>query len=266
MTKIAFIGGGAMGEAMVRAILEAGAATARSVTVSDVSESRRNALAAARKVKTTADNAVAISGADLVVLAVKPQNLKAVLTGMKGRLKRGQLVLSIVAGASVASIADGLDHRAVVRAMPNMPAQVRRGMTVWTASAEVSEEQKGLARAVLAALGRELYVPEEKFVDMATAVSGSGPAYVFLIIEALTDAAVHIGFPRPMAEQLVLETVAGSACAVEVTRKHPAELKNMVTSPGGTTAEALLELEKGGLRALLARAVISAYEKTARLG
>ena len=265
MTKIAFIGGGAMGEAMVGAILDAKVATARSVSISDVSQARRDTLNRTYKVKTTDDSSIAISGADAVVLAVKPQNLKGAMAGLRGKLQAEQLVLSIVAGARLDDLAAGLKHRVVSRAMPNMPAQIRRGITVWTATPEAGEQQRGLARTILGAMGKEIYVAEEKYVDMATAVSGSGPAYIFLIIEALTDAAVHIGFPRDMAEQLVLETVIGSACAVQVTGKHPAELKNMVTSPGGTTADALLELEKGGLRALLARAVISAYEKTGKL-
>ncbi len=266
MNRIAFIGGGAMGEAMVSAILDAKVTDAQSVTVSDVSKARREVLADKYGVKTTDSNVLAVAGADAVVLAVKPQNLKAAMAELQGKLQPGQLVVSIVAGAKISDLAQGLKHRVVVRTMPNMPAQVRRGITVWTATPETGEQQKSRVRTILAAMGREIYVAEEKYVDMATAVSGSGPAYVFLIIEALTDAAVHIGFPRDVAEQLVLETVAGSTYAVEAMHKHPAELKNMVTSPGGTTAEALLELEKGGLRALLARAVISAYEKTAKLG
>lgn len=265
MNKIAFIGGGAMGEAMVSAILDAKVTTPRSIIISDTSQQRRDVLSTTYKVKTTDDNGVAIFGADAIVLAVKPQNLKSVMSELQGKIRPTQLVLSIVAGARIADISEGLKHGVVVRSMPNMPAQVRRGMTVWTAGPGIGGEQKNLAKAILGALGKELFVAEEKYVDMATAVSGSGPAYVFLIIEALTDAAVHIGFPRNVAEQLVLETISGSTYAVEAMHKHPAELKNMVTSPGGTTAEALLELEKGGLRAMLAKAVISAYEKTAKL-
>jgi pyrroline-5-carboxylate reductase len=150
--------------------------------------------------------------------------------------------------------------------MPNMPAQIGEGMTVWTTASEVSERQKDMAQSILAALGEELYVSAEKYIDMATAVSGSGPAYVFLVIEALTDAGVHIGLPRDMAEKMVIQTVLGSARSVKATGKHPAELKNKVTSPGGTTAEGLLQLESGGLRSLLLRAVIAAYEKSKSLG
>ncbi|MEW6033393.1 MAG: pyrroline-5-carboxylate reductase [Chloroflexota bacterium] len=266
MMKVTFIGGGAMGEAMVSGVLAAKLTTPDSVVVSDVSKARRDVLGRAYRVKTAADNRAAARGAEVVVLAVKPQNLKEVLAELRGVLQPEQLVLSIVAGARLGDLAQGLEHNSLVRAMPNMPAQVRKGVTVWTATGETGEEQRGLARDILSALGVEIFVAEEKYVDMATAVSGSGPAYVFLIIEALTDAAVHIGFPRNLAEQLVVETVMGSTCALQRMKKHPAELKNMVTSPGGTTAEALLELEKGGLRALLTHAVVSAYEKAAKLG
>ncbi|MBI2857384.1 MAG: pyrroline-5-carboxylate reductase [Chloroflexi bacterium] len=264
--KVAFVGAGAMGEAMVSGILASKLTTPNAITVSDVSEARRQSLRQAYGVSAVADNAQAAKGSDVVVLAIKPQNLKTVLAGLNGVLDPGQVVLSIVAGARVKDISAGLSHQAVVRAMPNMPAQVSRAATVWTATGETTEGQRSLVQGILKAIGSEYYVPDEKYVDMATAVSGSGPAYIFLVIEALTDAAVHIGMPRDLAERLVLDTVAGSAHAVQATGKHPAQLKNMVTSPGGTTAEALLELEQGGLRALFARAVISAYQKTVQLG
>jgi pyrroline-5-carboxylate reductase len=150
--------------------------------------------------------------------------------------------------------------------MPNTPAQIGEGMSVWTASTEVSQGQKEMARAILGALGKEIYVPDEKYLDMATAVSGSGPGYIFLIIEAIVDAAVHIGLPREMAEELVIQTVLGAARLAQETGKHPEELRDMVTSPGGTTAEGLRKLEEGELGALLARAVIAAYEKAKELG
>lgn len=264
--KVAFIGGGAMGEAIMGGLLAAKRAQPGSITVSDVSRQRLDALAAKYGVSVASDNAGAARSADVVVLAIKPQNLKEVLGGLHGTLKGRQLVLSIVAGARIETLVSELGHPIVVRSMPNMPAQVGKGITVWTATPETGERQRGMARDILASLGKEVYVPEEKYVDMATAVSGSGPAYVFLVIEALVDAAVHIGLPRDLAEQLVMETVVGSACVLQATGKHPAELKNMVTSPGGTTAEALLVLEKGGLRASLLQAVIAAYGKTAALG
>jgi pyrroline-5-carboxylate reductase len=158
-----------------------------------------------------------------------------------------------------------LSHHAVIRSMPNMPAQTGFGITVWTDSVNVSEEQKKVAQSILAAPGEEIYVKEEKYIDMATAVSGSGPAYIFMILETLTDAGVHIGMPRTLAEKLAIETTIGSAMTARLMEKHPAELKNLVTSPGGTTTEGLLKLESGGLRSLILNAVISAYEKAKKL-
>lgn len=263
--KISFIGGGVMGEAIIKGVLAKGIVKPGDIVVSDVVQTRREFLNEQYKVNTMTDNARALEGADIVVIAVKPQDLLKVLGGFKG-LSPKQLVLSIVAGATLETLRRELAHDCIVRTMPNMPAQVGEGMTVWTATDEVSEQQKKMAGSILSALGEEMYVSNEKYIDMATAVSGSGPAYVFLVIEALTDAGVHIGLPRDMAEKMVIQTVLGSARSVEVSRKHPAELKNKVTSPGGTTAEGLLQLEAGGLRSLLLRAVIAAYEKSKSLG
>jgi pyrroline-5-carboxylate reductase len=162
-------------------------------------------------------------------------------------------------------LCQGLDHSSVVRAIPNMPAQIGEGMTVWTATTETKARHKKLAQIVVGALGKEIYVADEKYLDMATALSSSGPAYVFLFIEALIDAGVHIGLPRDMAKELVLQTVLGSTRTVEKTGRHPADLRNMVTSPGGTTTEALFELEKGRFRSLLLEAVAAAYKKAESL-
>lgn len=263
--RISFIGGGVMGEAMIKSVLAKGVAAPADITVSDVSQSRRDTMNERYSVKTTASNREAADGAEAVVLAVKPQDLSKVLGEVKG-LSPQQLVLSIVAGATLDSLRQGLDHPCLVRAMPNMPAQIGEGMTVWTATGEVNQQQREKAQSILAALGEELYVSSEKYIDMATALSGSGPAYVFLVIEALTDAGVHIGLPRDVAEKLVTETMLGSTRAVKVTGRHPAELRNMVTSPGGTTTEGLLQLETGGLRSLLLQAVIAAYDKAQKLG
>jgi len=262
--RIAFIGGGTMGEAMVKCILTKGVAAPQDIVVSDVSSLRRELLSEEYGVSTLADNSTAVSGAELIILAVKPQDLAQAVRGMKSLLS-GQVVLSIVAGANLDSLCQELNYPSVVRAMPNMPAQIGEGMTVWTATAEVSQKQKEIARSVFGALGEEIYVPDEKYLDMATALSGSGPAYVFLFIEALIDAGVHIGLPRDIAQKLVIQTMLGSTHAVERMDKHPAKLRNMVTSPGGTTTEALLQLERGGLRSLLLDAVAAAYDKAKHL-
>jgi len=265
MMKIGFIGGGTMGEAIVKSLLDKGLVKPVDVVVSDVSQNRRGLLKERYGIKTTADNGVAAKGADVVVLAIKPQDIGKVMGELAG-LSAEQIVLSIAAGVTLETLKQGLKHDCLIRSMPNMPAQIGEGITVWTASSGVNQKQREMIRAILSAVGEEVYLDAEKYIDMATALSGSGPAYVFLIIEALTDAGVQIGMPRNTAEKLVVETMIGSARSVKVTGKHPAELKNMVTSPGGTTAEGLLQMELGGIRSLLLRTVIAAYEKSKSLG
>jgi pyrroline-5-carboxylate reductase len=264
--KIAFIGAGVMGEAMIAAILRKKVADRGSIVACDVAPARLSAISKKYKVHCTPDCRSAVKGCDLVVLSIKPQMIARVMSDLKGELKEGHLVLSIVAGATIETISKGLKHEAVVRVMPNTPAQIGQGMSVWTGTSAVTQVQKETAQSILAAMGKEIYVADEKYIDMATAISGSGPAYIFLITEALTDAAVHIGLHRKLAEELVTQTLLGSAHMVRDTGKHPAELKNMVTSPGGTTAEGLLCLEKAGIRGILAQAIIAAYEKVHVLG
>lgn len=264
--KIGFIGGGAMGEAMIRGVLAKGLSAPRDIGVTDISASRLDELRTTYNVKTNEDYQATLEGADAVVLAIKPQNLAEVMPLLKGRLAKDQLVLSIIAGARIATIADGLDHRPVVRAMPNTPAQVGAGMSVWTASSEVSQRQKELAGSILKALGKEIYVPDEGYIDMATAVSGSGPAYVFVLMESLAAAAVDIGLPHEMAQELVLETVLGAARLAHDTGTPPGELRERVTSPGGTTAAGLQKLYEGNIEAIIASAVSAAYERAKELG
>ena len=264
--KITFVGGGVMGEAIIKGILANGSTMPRDIIASDINSERLSSLKQGYGIETSENNRQAVEASDVVVLAVKPQNLKAITEELRGGLQPHQLVLSIIAGATIATITNSLEHSAVVRAMPNTPAQIGEGMTVWTASSEVSQSQKEAAQSILGALGKEVYVPDEKYIDMATAVSGSGPAYIFLVMEALIDVAVDIGLPRDMAEDLVLHTVLGAARLAQETGKYPKELREMVTSPGGTTEKGLLQLEQGDLRALIARAVIAAYEKAKELG
>jgi len=264
--KIAFIGGGNMGEAMLSAILDKGLSQPPAISVSDTAEVRRQHLKRKYGVAVMSSNQQGVNRSDVVVLAIKPQNLVEVMAELNGRLIQKQLVLSIIAGARINTLCHGLNHNCVVRAMPNTPAQIGEGISVWTATPEVTEPQKGRAGSILGAMGQEIYVDDEKYIDMATAVSGSGPAYIFLFMESLVDAAVHIGLPRGMAQELVLETILGSAHFVQRSGKPLAELRRMVTSPGGTTAEALLQLEKGGFSELVKQAVRAAYNKAKRLG
>jgi len=264
--KIAFIGGGNMGEAMLAAVLEDGLAKPEAIWVSDVSQARRRALVQQYGVAAMADNREAISDKEIVVLAVKPQTLAEVMAELSGQLESSQVVLSIIAGAKIDTLSKGLQHGAIARAMPNTPAQIGEGMTVWTATPRVTEEQRGLVGAILGAMGVEIYVNDEKYLDMATAVSGSGPAYFFLMAESLIEAAVAIGLPRDMARRLAGQTMLGSARLIQQSGEEPAELRRKVTSPGGTTARALEQLEKGQFTELVKRAVKAAYDKARELG
>jgi len=263
--KITIIGGGTMGEALVKSILRKKLAGGHDITFCDIRPERLAELKKEYGATTTTDVLVAVKGADVVVFSIKPQDIEHVLDKLKGQLKT-QLVISIVAGWALPDICDRLNYRHVVRAMPNTPAQVGKGMTVWTSTEQLTKADLELAASVLQSTGEEEYVEEEKYLDMATAVSGSGPAYVFLFVEAMIDAGVHIGLPRHIARKLVIETIAGSAEMIKKMSTHPAELKNMVTSPGGTTTEALLQFEKGGLRSVMIEAVIAAYIRAKDLG
>ena len=264
--RLAFIGGGTMAEAIISGVLSSGVTTAADVSVGEPVEERCRVLRERYGVFATTTNAEAAERGDIVVLSVKPQNLPDVLAGINGSLRGNQAALSIIAGARMSTIVEGLGHEAVIRVMPNTPAQIGEGMSLWTCSPQVTQEARESARSVLATVGKEIYVSDEKYLDMATALSASGPAYVFLFIEALIDAGVHVGLPRDMSRTLALQTVLGSTKLVEETGRHPAALKDMVTSPGGTTVEGLLALERGAIRATIINAVVAAYERSVELG
>jgi len=263
---LAFIGSGTMAEAMIQVLVDKALVAPAHICASGPREERAEVLNRRYGVVGTTDNREAAEAADVVMLSVKPQVLPTVLRELRGLIFPEALVMSIVAGMDIDTIASGLSHQAVVRAMPNTPAQIGQGMTVWTASEGVNEVQRAQARAILQAMGRELHVEDEGMLDMATAVSGTGPTYVFLMMEALTDAAVHLGFSRRVAEELVTQTVLGSASFACQSDRHLAEMRNMVTSPGGTSAEAIYQLEKGSLRTVLSKAVWAAYQKSRLLG
>jgi pyrroline-5-carboxylate reductase len=264
--RVSFIGGGTMGEAIASALLHKKACQASDISVSEPVDDRRNYLAQKYGVRVTASSREAIAGADVILMSVKPQTVPDVLRQMSGIVKPDQLVLSIMAGVKIGTLRDGLLINRIVRSMPNTPAQIGMGMTVWTATPEVGEPQKGLARTILSVMGKELYVHDEDSIDMATAISGSGPAYCFLLAEAWIDAAVKLGFERDAAKALVLQTMLGSAHLIEQSGKEPAELRQMVTSKGGTTAAALATFEAGDFSDLVARAIESAYRRARELG
>jgi pyrroline-5-carboxylate reductase len=266
LMKIAFIGGGNMAEAILSAVIKNRLAAAADISVSDIAEARRTYLQQKYSTAVMNDNLAAVENKDIIVLAVKPQILTEVSAVLKGKIKNGQLVISILAGKSIAAVNAALTHECIVRSMPNTPAQIGQGITVWTATPRVNEKQKQAAATILGVMGQEIYVEEEKYLDMATAVSGSGPAYVFLFVESMTAAAVKLGFSEGEAQKLVLQTLLGAGQLLKQSPKTPQELRRMVTSPGGTTAAAISVFENGGFSGLVEKAVIAAYERAKQLG
>jgi len=264
--KLGVIGAGSMGEAIIGGMIRDGHTRPEEIFASTPREERRRTLADRHRIQVTAYNADAAAGAEVVLLTVKPQVLERALADLAGCMPAGALVFSTVAGARLRRIADALGTEAAVRSMPNSPAQVGHGITVWTHLPGLSSEHRAQAMAVLTALGTEVFVEDEGYLDMATALSGTGPSYVFLFMEALVDAGVHLGFPRHMAEKLVVQTVKGSVEYYLAQPNHLAHLRNEVTSPGGTSAEALYFLERARFRSSLSRAVFAAYQRSQALG
>jgi pyrroline-5-carboxylate reductase len=264
--QIAFIGGGMMGTAMISGVLKNEVVTPGQITVSDPNTARGDVLTSEYGVTYTTSNTEAIQGADVVVLAVKPQFFDEVAAEIGGHIGAAEVVISIMAGVTMATIQEKLDVVRVVRAIPNTPGSIGQGISAWLGTDEVSETGLSMARQILESLGETVQVPAEHYMDMATAISGSGPAYVFLFMEAMMDAAVHMGFARADAEKLVLHTVSGAAAYAVESDEHVTVLRNQVTSPGGTTAEGLYHMEKNGLRAAVMRGVWGAYQRGQALG
>jgi pyrroline-5-carboxylate reductase len=273
-TRLAFIGLGVMAEAIAAGLLRKGLVTPEQMVGSHPRAPRREELYTKYGIQMFDSNREAVEAAypndsgagSIVILAIKPQRLGKVLAELKGSIHKDQVVVSIVAGAKIETIADELLHGAVIRTMPNTPAQIGEGVTAWTSSATVSEAQEQEVRAMLEALGKAVRVENERQIDMATALSATGPTYIFLVMEALIDAGVHMGFSRHVAQELVQQMILGSVLFARESHKHPAELRNMVTSPGGTSAEAIYQMEKGSLRTVLSKAVWAAFQRAEALG
>ncbi len=275
--QLSFIGCGVMAEAIIAGLLNNNLVKPSQIVGSHPRAERREELEQKYGIRMVENNADAVTfkppapaaskpASTIVFLTVKPQRLRVILSELKGAVREEHLVISIVAGARIETLAGELDHQSVVRVMPNTPAQIGEGMTVWTATPEVTDVQHEQIRTVLRALGRELHVEEEKMIDMATALSATGPTYTFLVMEALIDAGVHLGFSRHVSQELVLQTMLGSVLFARESLKHPAELRNMVTSPGGTSAEAIYQMEKGSLRTVMSKAIWAAYQRAVALG
>ncbi len=268
---LAFIGCGVMGESVIAGLLRKALVDPSNIAASHPRENRRDELAGKYGIKVFENNveaarAMAGSKSSAIVLCIKPQRLPRVLADLNGVMHPDQLVISIVAGARIEHLAEELGTAKIVRAMPNTPSQIGAGITAWTCTVAVGEEERGHVCSLLSALGKELFVETENMIDMATSLSATGPTYIFMVMEALTDAGVHLGFSRDMAKELVQETMLGSVKFAIESNKHPAELRNMVTSPGGTSAEAIYQMEKGTLRTVLSKAVYAAYKRAVNLG
>ena len=264
--RIGFIGCGAMARALAGGLVAAGASP-DDIIGSDPFPEQREAFQKAVGGSTTEDNARVVSQSDVVVIAVKPGAVAAVLGGLAGAPDLARpLWVSIAAGIPIATLAAGLPEGArIVRCMPNTPALVRAGATALSANAQASEQDWALAESLFRAVGTTWRAPAEHLLDAVTGLSGSGPAYVFLILEALGDAGVGVGLPRDAAYQLAFQTVYGAAKLAIEQGQHPAQLKDQVTSPGGTTIAGLEELESGGVRAALYRAVAAATRRSREL-
>ncbi len=267
-SRFAFIGCGVMAESMIAGLLRKGLVSPDRISASHPREARRKALADKYGIEVFENNreAAQAGGNAVVILCVKPQRASAVLRELSGAVSSDQLVLSIVAGCRIGAIGKALGTDKVARTMPNTPSQIGHGITVWTCTEAVSDLERELIAAMLSALGREMHVENEHQIDMATSLSATGPTYIFLVMEALTDAGVHLGFSRDVSKELVQETMLGAVLFAMESDKHPAELRNMVTSPGGTSADAIYQMEKGGLRTVLSKAVYAAYKRAVDLG
>ena len=270
-TKLAFIGCGVMAESIIAGLLREKLVDATQISASHPRENRRKELHEKYSIDVSESNSVAVEATksgenSIIVLCVKPQRLEQVLAELNGVVSSDHLILSIVAGATIETISNALSNQKIVRTMPNTPSQIGHGITAWTCTDKVSDDEKEQIKSLLTALGRELYVENENMIDMATSLSATGPTYIFLVMEALTDAGVHLGFSRDMSKELVQETMLGAVLFAIESDKHPAELRNMVTSPGGTSADAIYQMEKGSLRTVLSKAVFAAYQKAVELG
>lgn len=265
-SRIALIGAGNMGEALMRGLLRAQAVTPEQVVATGRRQQRLDELAQAYGVEVTRDNVAAVRDANIVLLAVKPQIFGAVLEQIEPAVRADALVISVAAGVTIRSIERHLGASSrIVRAMPNTPALVDTGATALAASNHVQEQDLQRARTIFEAVGQVIHV-DEALMDAVTGLSGSGPAFVFAIIEAFSDAGVRVGLPRYQAQALAAQTVLGSAKMLLETGEHPGVLKDRVTSPGGTAIAGLHTLENGGLRTTLINGVVAAAERSRELG
>jgi len=263
--KLAILGAGKIGETLIRGLLDAHAIDVGNVIVTAVHQQRLDLLQERFQVKGTLSNQDAVRSADIVVLSVKPQTVPLVLSEIAGLIKPTQLLISVAAAVTTAAIERSLNAPVpVIRAMPNTPCQLKKGMTGIAAGRNVSQEHIELAKYIFNSVGRTI-VADEKYMDAITGLSASGPAFIYIVIESLAEAGVKVGLPRDMATELAAQTVLGAGAMVIETAEHPAKLKDMVTTPAGCTIDGILELEEGGLRVTLIKAVVKATQRAKEL-
>ncbi|MFA5890219.1 MAG: pyrroline-5-carboxylate reductase [Actinomycetota bacterium] len=264
MHRLAIIGGGKMGEALAGGLLHADWVPS-DIIVAEIHEERRALLARTLGVDVTADIAHAAEDAETIVLAIKPQDMEALLEEMSGFVRGNQLVISIAAGIPIEMIERRFGKDVpVVRAMPNMAAIVREGAAAIAAGSHATPEHMARADAILSAVCRIVHLPE-RYLDAVTGVSGTGPAYLFFLAESLIEAAVGVGLPREVATELTVQTLVGAARMLRETGRHPVELREEVTSPGGTTVAAMRVLERAGVRSAFLDAVRAATDRSREL-
>jgi pyrroline-5-carboxylate reductase len=263
--KIGFIGVGTMAQAMIDPMIQTGLQPAEQITVFDVSTAALQSVSKAYPGLVVAQNLQdVVDDADLVVCAVKPQNLGPdFFASMKPPPKA--TLLSVIAGKPMSVYLEG-GFSKVARSMPNTPAQIGKGMTVWCCTQNIETEERGKITQILSSFGKQIYVDDEDFIDISTSISGSGPAYVFMLMEAMIDAGVHMGFSRKTATTLVNQTILGSTLYAMETGEHPVILRNSVTSPAGTTASAIYELENGKFRTVIKDAIWACYRRSLEMG
>jgi len=268
--KIGFVGGGNITEALVKGLLSSSLVASKDLFISDLISDRLEYLSKEYKVKTTGDNRELVQKSEILVLAVKPQAVKKVLESFSDLVDSNKTIISVAAGISIKLIEDTLDVErkkkiSVIRTMPNTPALVQEGATAICGSEHSSKLDIEIAHHIFTAIGQTVDI-EEIHMDAVTGLSGSGPAYIFMIIEALSDAGVKVGLSREVSNILTIQTILGSAKLARDSGKHPGELKDMVTSPGGTTISGLHMLEEGGIRNALMNAVEMATQRSKELG
>ena len=264
--KLGMIGGGVMGEAILSRLLAQKLYTPEAVLVSEPQSQRREYLQAKYGLRVTVDNSQAANATEVLFLAIKPQVLNLVVAELAAaKIDHKPLVISILAGVELSCLEAAFPQQPVIRAMPNTPATVGAGMSAIAPGYLVTPEHISLAKSLFTAIGEVVEVPEH-LMDGVTGLSGSGPAFVAIAIEALADGGVAAGLPRAIATQLALQTVLGTAQLIKESGLHPAQLKDRVTSPGGTTIAGVAQLEKGGFRSAVIEAVKAAYQRSQELG